>query len=73
MAIEPISEEKCIGCGTCVQSCPRDVIRWDTARRKAYVAYLYECMCCASCEVDCPTGAIYVSPHKEDYIMVSWR
>lgn len=73
MAIEPISEEKCIGCGTCVQSCPMDVIRLDTARRKAYVAYLYECMCCASCEVDCPTGAIYVSPHKEDYIMVSWR
>ena len=50
-----------------------DVIRMDKVLKKAYVAYVQECMCCASCEVDCPTGAIYVSPHKEDPIFVSWK
>lgn len=73
MAIEPINKEKCIGCGTCINSCPMDVIRMDKVLKKAYVAYVQECMCCASCEVDCPTGAIYVSPHKEDPIFVSWK
>lgn len=73
MAIQPIDEKKCIGCGTCVNSCPMDVIRMDHSRKKAYVAYLQECMCCASCEVDCPTGAIYVSPHKDEPIFVSWK
>jgi len=49
------------------------VIRLDRERKKAYVAYEAECMCCASCEVDCPTGAIYVSPEKIDPIFVSWK
>jgi len=73
MAIQPINEERCVGCGECVKSCPMDVIRLDESRGKAFVAYEQECMCCASCEVDCPTGAIYVSPHKEDPIFVSWK
>ena len=71
--IRPINEEKCVGCGTCVNSCPMDVIRLNRERKKAYVAYPQECMCCASCEVDCPTGAIFVDPHKEDPIFVSWK
>ena len=73
MAIQAIKEEKCVGCGTCVKSCPMDVIRMDIEKKKAYVAYEQECMCCASCEVDCPTGAIYVSPEKVEPILVSWK
>ena len=73
MAIQPIREDTCIGCGECVRSCPMDVIRLDSVRRKAFVAYPQECMCCASCEVDCPTGSIYVSPDKSDPIFASWK
>lgn len=73
MSIEKISKSLCVGCGTCVNSCPMDVIRMDKAENKAKIAYVQECMCCAACEIDCPAGAIYVSPEKHDPIMVSWK
>ncbi|MGI5936578.1 MAG: 4Fe-4S dicluster domain-containing protein [Oscillospiraceae bacterium] len=72
MAIERIDEKRCIGCGSCVKSCPMDVIRMDRAEKKAKIVYPQECMCCAGCEMDCPAGAIYVSPEKHDIVMVSW-
>ena len=71
MAIRPIDTEKCIGCGLCVKACPMDVIRLQ--EKKAVVRYVEESMCCAACEDMCPTGAIYVSPEKENPLMVSWR
>ena len=56
MAIRPIQQEKCVGCGLCVKACPMDVIRLEGA--KAAVRYVEECMCCAACEDVCPAGAI---------------
>jgi NAD-dependent dihydropyrimidine dehydrogenase PreA subunit len=73
MAIEHVNPELCTGCGTCINSCPMDVIHPDKVTGKAVIVYPQECMCCASCEIDCPTGAIFVSPGKYDPIMVSWR
>lgn len=71
MAIRPIDTETCVGCGLCVKACPMDVIRLKDG--KARVCYVEECMCCAACEDVCPTGAIYVSPEKDNPLMVSWR
>ena len=71
MAIRPIDQKKCVGCGLCVKACPMDVIRLN--EKKAAARYVEECMCCAACEDVCPTGAIYVSPEKHDPLMVSWR
>lgn len=71
MAIQPINQELCIGCGVCVLACPMDVIR--LSGKKAVVKYPQECMCCAACEDDCPVGAIYVSPEKWEDLMVSWK
>lgn len=71
MAIQPINHEICVGCGLCVKACPMDVIRLNG--KKAVVCYVEECMCCAACEDVCPAGAIYVSPEKENPLMVSWR
>lgn len=72
MSIEKIDAELCTGCGICVNSCPLDVIRMDGAGNKAIIAYPEECMCCAYCELDCPEGAIYVSPEKQGPLLVSW-
>jgi len=74
MAINPIKQDKCIGCARCVLVCPCDVIRMTDAEKPvAQARYPEDCMCCACCEDDCPADAIYVSPEKYDPLMVSWR
>lgn len=62
--IEKIDADKCISCGSCVNRCPLDVIRFGT-EKKAYIAYPEDCMTCYICERFCPVGAIYVHPFRE--------
>lgn len=64
MAIERIDESKCIGCGTCVISCPMDVLRMNEESGKAEVRYPEECVVCCICVADCPCSAIEVSSGK---------
>ena len=59
MGIKSIREDICIGCGTCVDDCPADVLRMG--EDKAYVAYPNDCMVCYQCEDACPVGAIDLS------------
>jgi NAD-dependent dihydropyrimidine dehydrogenase PreA subunit len=73
VSIERIDSELCTGCGTCVNSCPMDVIRIDKTIKKAIIKYPEDCICCDYCELDCPVNAIYVSPGKYAPLMVSWR
>ena len=61
MAIERIDPELCNGCGICVNTCIMDVIRLDEIHNKAVIKYGGDCMTCFCCELDCPTGAIYIS------------
>lgn len=70
--IKPIDQEKCIGCGLCVECCPMDVIRMDPDTGKARVYYIAECQCCVNCEDACPAGAIFVTPEHETLPMLSW-
>ncbi len=72
VSIERIDLELCTGCGTCVDSCPVDVIRLDPVTGKAAICYPEDCMCCDYCEFDCPKQAIYVGPGKDTPVMVSW-
>jgi NADPH-dependent glutamate synthase beta subunit-like oxidoreductase len=48
MPVSKIDLDKCIGCGTCVESCPMDVFRLDTV-----VEYRREC---SPCSLACPLG-----------------
>ncbi len=72
MGIRKIDQELCNGCGICIENCPMDVIRLDEERDKAYIAYLSDCQFCFLCELECPTGAIYVSPERERRIPLPW-
>jgi 2-oxoglutarate ferredoxin oxidoreductase subunit delta len=55
-----IDEQKCTGCGTCVEICPMQVFEMDKKRKKAIVKKPNECIGCRACEVQCPAGAIKV-------------
>ena len=71
MPIETIDPKLCNGCAICIDSCPMDVIRFDTATKLAYAKYPRDCVACYNCELDCPTKAIYVSPQRGRTI-VGW-
>ena len=72
MAIEKIDEDVCIGCEDCVDSCPMDVIRMDSASGKAVIRYGDDCMICNQCALDCPVDAITVTPFKATPFITSW-
>ncbi|MBW1862562.1 MAG: ferredoxin family protein [Deltaproteobacteria bacterium] len=72
MSIKPIDNDLCTGCGICVETCPMDVIRMDESGYKAVVRYVGDCMLCYACELDCPEGAIYISPEKGAKHVLSW-
>jgi NAD-dependent dihydropyrimidine dehydrogenase PreA subunit len=61
-----IDEEKCTVCGTCVENCPMDVFRMETAGSHAVIKYPGDCQTCYQCEVECPSGAICVDPQRKE-------
>lgn len=70
MSIQSING--CIGCGTCVKTCPTDVIRLDRRTHKAVITYLADCQICHLCRMYCPVDAITISPEKSIPVIVSW-
>ena len=52
------SEKKCVGCGTCMQSCPKEAIVLNGG--KAQIDRT-ACVSCGNCEQVCPNGAMRVS------------
>jgi NAD-dependent dihydropyrimidine dehydrogenase PreA subunit len=70
MTIQLISG--CIGCGTCVASCPTDVLRLDPKTKKAIIKYPADCQICHLCRMYCPVDAITISPEKSIPVIVSW-
>ncbi|MCD8365358.1 MAG: ferredoxin family protein [Clostridiales bacterium] len=63
--IKAIEQEKCIGCGRCVNICPLDTLRMKDG--KAVIAYPEDCHSCYLCEMACSVNAVYVHPFKEQF------
>ena len=54
-----IDEDKCNGCGTCVDICLQDVFFGSKEKEVPVVSYPEECWHCNACVLDCPIeGAI---------------
>ena len=70
MAISNISG--CIGCKTCVQVCPTDVIRMNKKTDKAEIKYVEDCQICHLCRLYCPVDAITITSEKSIPVIVSW-
>ena len=61
-----IDEEKCIGCGICVDYCNVDAIAVNDERGVLEVVALEDCIECHRCQQNCPEDAIVVYPLVED-------
>lgn len=72
MGIRRIDQERCIGCGVCVEDCPMNVIIMDEKRKIAVIKYLRDCQSCFLCEMECLAEAIYVNPYRERRIPLPW-
>ena len=53
-----INHDLCVGCGACLEVCPREV--FARSDRKVEIMDPDACMECGACSRNCVTGAIYV-------------
>lgn len=54
-----IKKELCVGCGTCADICPTNVLRHAPKEdRVPEVRFPEECWHCNSCVLDCPEQAV---------------
>jgi len=58
--VKLIDEEKCVGCGACVQACPWHMPTVDPITRKSK-----KCIQCGACVAGCPSGALSIIPWDE--------
>jgi thioredoxin reductase/pSer/pThr/pTyr-binding forkhead associated (FHA) protein/NAD-dependent dihydropyrimidine dehydrogenase PreA subunit len=60
--VHNINLEKCVGCASCVNACPNDVLELEPKRHKSTVVRFDECKQCRACEQICPSGALTMAP-----------
>ena len=53
-----IERKSCVGCRTCVEACPGNLIKIDSEGR-AFIQRPEDCWGCASCMKECHTGSIF--------------
>jgi NAD-dependent dihydropyrimidine dehydrogenase PreA subunit len=55
------AEEKCTGCGRCVEVCPHGVFAMRETEKRAIITDRDRCMECGACQRNCDFGAISVN------------
>lgn len=57
-----VDEDKCSGCGVCVDTCPQGIYEFRTVGERELVVPVAEekCSRCGGCEEKCPQGAIEI-------------
>ncbi len=55
-----LDQDRCIGCGACVQVCPHRIFTLDAG--KALIRDPDLCMECGACARNCPVAAVSVAP-----------
>tara|TARA_B100000614_G_C14436071_1_gene448199 strand:- start:388 stop:606 length:219 start_codon:yes stop_codon:yes gene_type:complete len=59
-------DDRCKGCGLCVNACPKGIVALDTRRinakgyNPAYVTDMSQCIACGFCAMMCPDVVIAV-------------
>lgn len=53
-----LAADKCTGCGMCLEVCPHEVFKMNSAH--AVIRNRDACMECGACSRNCPAGAISV-------------
>jgi NAD-dependent dihydropyrimidine dehydrogenase PreA subunit len=53
-----LDEQKCTGCGMCLNVCPHNVFKMDG--KAAMIVDRDACMECGACSKNCPAGALQV-------------
>jgi NAD-dependent dihydropyrimidine dehydrogenase PreA subunit len=68
--IEVVIEDRCSGCGDCVDACPSDVLRLGEGG-KVVIATQADCQTCLLCELHCPSDALFVWPEVERVVGIT--
>ena len=55
-----LDEDKCVGCGACVNACPWHMPRVDVEKHKST-----KCISCGACVAGCPTSALRMIPWED--------